>query len=165
MLENMRGRVALILAETDFDVDQIVGIVNTKVQDPELLAKLVLEWCDDEFAQRLQPGDFIVAGLNFGYGHPHYPTMIGMRHLGLAAVLGESFSPGYWLGEISKGFPQVACPGILAGVNRWDEVEIDWASAVVTNLTQGTTLPFQPLTTSEMNTLAAGGFLKYLLNN
>jgi hypothetical protein len=64
--------------------------------------------------QKVQPGDLLVGNHNFGYGHPHYPPMIGMRHLGIAGVIAESFSPGYWRGEIAMGFPQVICPGISA---------------------------------------------------
>jgi len=60
-------------------------------------------------------------------------------------VIAESFSPGYWRGEISMGFPQVSCPGILGFVKRWDEVEVDWAAGLVRNLTQNTEMAFETL--------------------
>ncbi len=161
-LKNLRGRAALILPEDDFDVDQICGIANLKVQDPVQLAQLALQWCGAEFAERVKPGDLIVAGRNFGYGHPHYPCMIAMRQIGLAGVIGESFAPGYWLGEISRGFPQVACPGVLAAVERWDELEVDWESAILRNLTRGTQMAFERPTQSDMQTLEAGGLVKRL---
>ncbi len=165
-MKNLRGRAALILKEDDFDVDQIVGIENIiKLTDPHELSRLVLTWCPPEFGQKMQPGDLIIGGKNFGYGHPHYPTMIAMRHLGIAGVIAEYFAPGYWLGEISKGFPQVPCAGILAGVELWDELEVDWTASVVRNLTRGACLPFERLTRSEMATLEAGGLLRHLTSS
>lgn len=163
-LKNLKGRAALLLPENDFDVDQITGIANLKVTDPAELAKFALQWCGAEFEARAQPADLIIAGHNFGYGHPHYPCMIAMRHLGIAGVIGESFAPGYWLGEISRGFPQVTCPGILDSVGRWDELEVDWHTSRVRNLTRRIELPFEPLALSEMQTLEAGGLLKHLKN-
>lgn len=161
-LQNLKGRAALVLAEDDFDVDQITGIANLKLSDPVALAALATQWCGPDFAAKMCRGDLIIAGRNFGYGHPHYPSMIAMRHIGIAGVIGESFSPGYWMGEISKGFPQVPCPGILQSVQPWDELEVDWSASVVRNLTRATELSFAPLSPSEMQTLEAGGLLSHL---
>jgi len=85
-----------------------------------------------------------------------------MRHLGIAGVIAESFSPGYWRGEISMGFPQVSCPGILDLVERWDEVEVDWAAGEVRNLTKGRKLAFEPLALADQRMLEAGGLDGYL---
>lgn len=161
-LANLKGRVAWVFDEEDFDVDQIVGVKNIKIKDPEELARLCMAAEEPDFAQKVQPGDLLIGNHNFGYGHPHYPPMIGMRQLGIAGVIAESFSPGYWRGEIAMGFPQVACPGILNAVRRWDELEIDWASATLRNITQGTELPFEPLSDGDRLMLEAGGIVGYL---
>ncbi|MBM3346595.1 MAG: 3-isopropylmalate dehydratase, partial [Betaproteobacteria bacterium] len=97
-----------------------------------------------------------------GYGHPHYPPMKAMRKLGIAGVIAESFSPGYWRGEISMGFPQVACRGILGLVQRWDELEVDWKRSIVRNLTRGTELAFEALSHADVQMLEAGGLEGYL---
>ena len=125
-LKNLRGRVAFIFEERDFDVDQIVGVKNIKIQDIDELAAAAMQSYDPEFRSRVEPGDVVVGNHNFGYGHPHYPPMKAMRHLGVSGVIAESFSPGYWRGEISMGFPQASCEGILDLVERWDEIELDW---------------------------------------
>jgi 3-isopropylmalate/(R)-2-methylmalate dehydratase small subunit len=161
-LENLRGRVAYIFEEIDFDIDQIVGVKNIKIQDVEELAGLAMQAYDPDFQSKVQPGDLLVGNDNFGYGHPHYPSMIAMRHLGVAGVIAESFSPGYWRGEIAMGFPQVSCPGILQAVDRWDELEVDWASGQVRNLTKGTSLDFDPLADADREMLEAGGLIGYL---
>jgi 3-isopropylmalate/(R)-2-methylmalate dehydratase small subunit len=60
------------------------------------------------------------------------------------------------------GFPQVPCPGILDLVQRWDELEVDWAACVVRNLTRGTELPFEPLARADLMMLEHGGLVPYL---
>ena len=161
-LANLKGRVAWVFEDEDFDVDQIVGVKNIKIKDPEKLAKLCMAAEEPDFAKNVRPGDLLIGNHNFGYGHPHYPPMIGMRQLGIAGVIAESFSPGYWRGEIAMGFPQIACPGILQMANRWDEVEVDWASSTLHNLTRGTELPFEPLSDGDRQMLEAGGIVGYL---
>lgn len=161
-LPPLRGRVAFVFTEVDFDVDQIVGVKNIKVQDVAELARLAMQAYDPDFAQKVRPGDILVGAENFGYGHPHYPPMRAMRHLGIAGVVAESFSPGYWRGEISMGFPQATCPGVLAAVSRWDEIEVDYAENVLRNLTRGTSLPIEPLSAGDAAMLAAGGLVPYL---
>jgi len=117
---------------------------------------------DPDFHARVRTGDLLVGAHNFGYGHPHYPPMIAMRRLGIAGVIAESFSPGYWRGEISMGFPQVSCPGILGFVARWDDIEVDWAAGVVRNLTRNKELAFEPLSRADRQMLEAGGLVPYL---
>ena len=161
-LKNLRGRVAWIFTETDFDVDQIVGVKNIKIQNVEELARLAMQSYDPDFAKQVKPGDLLVGAHNFGYGHPHYPPMRAMRHLGITGIIAESFSPGYWRGEVSMGFPQITCPGILGLVERWDDIEVDFTSNQVRNLTKGRSLPFDPLSQSEIDMLSAGGLVPYL---
>lgn len=161
-LENLRGRVAWIFEDEDFDVDQIVGVKNIKIKDPAELGRLCMAAEDPDFAHKVKPGDLLVGNHNFGYGHPHYPPMIGMRHLGVAGVIAESFAPGYWRGEIAMGFPQVVCPGILGAVSRWDEIEVDWSAGCLRNLTTGTELPIEPLSEGDRQMLEAGGIVGYL---
>lgn len=161
-LQNLKGRVAFIFEEIDFDVDQIVGVKNIKIQDVEELALVAMESYEPDFRSQIKAGDLLVGNTNFGYGHPHYPPMIAMRHIGIAGVIAESFSPGYWRGEIAMGFPQISCPGIVKMVDRWDELEVDWRTSEVRNLTKKTEIAFEPMSESDMQMLEAGGLVGYL---
>lgn len=161
-LQNLKGRVAFIFEEVDFDVDQIVGVKNIKIQDVEELALIAMESYEPDFRSQIRAGDLLVGNTNFGYGHPHYPPMIAMRHIGIAGVIAESFSPGYWRGEIAMGFPQISCPGIIKLVDRWDELEVDWRTCEVRNLTKKTEIAFEPMSESDMQMLEAGGLVGYL---
>lgn len=161
-LQNMRGRVAWKFEEPDFDVDDIVGVANIKLKDPAMLAEVAMKEFDPDFATKIRQGDVLIGGENFGYGHPHYPPMIGMRHLGIGGVIAESFSPGYWRGEVAMGFPQAACPGILRAVSRWDEIEVDWTTNILRNLSTGAELSIEPLSEGDRMMLAHGGLIGYL---
>ena len=161
-LPNLRGRVAWVFEEDDFDIDLIVGVRNIKITDVNELAALAMTDREPGFAASVRKGDLLVGGRNFGYGHPHYPAMRAMRHLGIAGVVAESFSPGFFRGEISMGFPLVTCPGILGAVERGDEIEVDWAAEQVRHLGTGRALALQPLSAAERGTLEAGGLIPYL---
>lgn len=161
-LVNLRGRVAYVFEEENFDIDQIVGVKNIRISDAEVLAKVAMNAYDEHFAERMRPGDLLVGAANFGYGHPHYPPMIAMRKLGITAVIAESFSPGYWWGEMAEGFAQIECPGITQLVNRWDEIEVVWKERRVINHSRGTELIFKPFSASDFAVLEAGGLIPYL---
>jgi 3-isopropylmalate/(R)-2-methylmalate dehydratase small subunit len=161
-LQNLRGRVAWVFDEDDFDIDLIIGITNIKISDVDQLAALAMADRAPGFAATVQRGDLLVGGRNFGYGHPHFPAMRAMRHLGIAGVIAESFAPGFFRGEISMGFPLITCPGIVAAVQRGDEIEVDWAGSCVRHGGSGRSLPLQPLSAAERGMLEAGGLIRYL---
>ncbi len=116
-----------------------------------------------ELMDKLQGKVFLLVGAsNFGYGHPHYPAMKAMRHLGIAGVVAESFSPGFFRGEMAMGFPLITCPGILAAAARGDAIAVDWAAGVVRLPGRGLALPFEPLGHPERGMLEAGGLNPYL---
>ncbi len=161
-LPTLHGRAAWIFAEDNFDVDQIIGVKNIKLTDIEQLAALAMQRHDPDFRNVVRKGDVIIGGRNFGYGHPHYPPMRAMVHLGIGGVIAESFSPGFWRGELSAGLPMAACPGILGITKRWDEVEVDWGNGVVRNHGNGKTLPVEPLAQVERMMIEEGGLIPYL---
>ena len=161
-LVNLRGRAAWIFEEDDYDIDLIIGVRNIKITDVKELAGLAMSDYVPDFASTVHQGDMLIGGHNFGYGHPHYPAMRAMRHLGISCVIAESFSPGFFRGEMSMGFPLVTCPGIRAAVTRGDALEVNWDTDAVCNVRTGQKLPLQPFSASERGMLDAGGLIPYL---
>lgn len=161
-LVNLKGRAAWVFDADDYDIDLIVGVRNIKITDVRELAALAMTDYVPDFAGSVAKGDMLIGGRNFGYGHPHYPAMRAMRHLGISCVIAESFAPGFFRGETSMGFPLVTCPGVLAAVSRGDALEIDWAADRLTNASTGRTLALAPFSPSERGMLDAGGLIPFL---
>lgn len=156
-----RGRVAWVFGD-DFDIDLVIGVENIKYYDPDKLRSVLMTAYDPTFVDDVRPGDVIVGGRNFGYGHPHYPAMIAMRNAGVVAVVAESFAPGFWRGELYQGMPLVTVPGIAAAVERWDDVEVDWRAATVRVHRTGETLTGTPPSQHAIDVTQAGGGLNLL---
>lgn len=160
--DRLSGRVAWIFGD-DFDIDLVIGVKNIKSYDLDHLRSVCMTAYDENFVTDVRPGDVIVGGRNFGYGHPHYPAMIALRDIGITAVLAESFAPGYWRGEIYQGMPLVTVPGIVEAVSRWDHVEVDWRRATVTVPGTGRVLEGKPLSERAIKVISAGGGYNLLL--
>jgi 3-isopropylmalate/(R)-2-methylmalate dehydratase small subunit len=151
----LRGRVAWVFGD-DFDVDEIVGVENIRTFDVEFLKAVCMAPFTDGFAATVAPGDLLVAGRNFGYGHPHDQPMLAMRALGVAGVVAESFAPLFARSETFNGFPLLACPGISGAVARGDALTVRWEEGVV-EIAGGATLRATPPARDAVELVHAGG--------
>jgi 3-isopropylmalate/(R)-2-methylmalate dehydratase small subunit len=126
---------------------------------PEL-AKHVMEDADPEFASRVKPGDFVVAGKDFGLGssREHAPLVIKMA--GVSAVLAKSFARIFFRNAINQGLPVLVCntDKIAAG----DELEINFAINTIKDLTNGNTLTFGNIPQVMLDILDEGGLVPYI---
>ncbi|MFI1234459.1 3-isopropylmalate dehydratase [Nocardia salmonicida] len=157
----IEGKVAWIFGD-DFDIDLVVGVANIKSYDPDHLRSVCMRAYDPTFTDRVGPGDIIVGGRNFGYGHPHYPPMVALRNAGIAAIVAESFSPGFWRGETFNGMPLITIPGVSTAVLVDDAVSLDWRAAAV-RLSDGTQLVGNPPSPRTVQVIEAGGSYELLL--
>ncbi len=125
---------------------------------PEL-AKHVLEDASPDFASQMQPGDFVVAGRNFGLGssREHAPRIIKLA--GVSAVLAKSFARIFYRNAINVGLPVLELD--TAGISQGDELEVDLAAGTVRNLTRGEQLSFQPLPPVMVKILNDGGIVEH----
>lgn len=155
------GRVAWKFGD-DFDIDLVIGVTNIKYYDADKLRSVLMQAYDPSFVDEVRPGDVLVGGRNFGYGHPHYPAMIAMRNAGIVAVVAESYAPGFARGELYQGMPLVTVPGISEAVERWDEVAVDWKNATVRIARTGQTLQGTPPSAHAIDVIEAGGGLNLL---
>ena len=126
---------------------------------PEL-AKHVMEDADPGFAKKVQPGDFIVGGINFGLGssREHAPLVIKMA--GIKAILAKSVARIFFRNAINLGLPVLICD--TAKINNGDELEIDMAAGMIKDLTNGNTLTFSPIPDTMLKILDEGGLLPYI---
>lgn len=125
---------------------------------PEL-AKHVLEDADPEFVKKLQTGDFIVAGKNFGLGssREHAPTIIKLA--GVGAVLAESFARIFYRNAINVGLPVLICD--TSQIDEGDELAVDLEAGKINDLSKDFTIVVNPLPKVMVNILTDGGLLEH----
>ena len=162
MMPALQGRAAFVFDEANFDVDRILGFDAMRAHDGEAMRASAMRAFDPLFHSVVQPGDLLVGGANFGYGHPHGPPMETMRRLGIAGVIAESFAPLYLMGELAAGFPQITCQGIVGATQRWDRLSVDWQAGTMTNGRTGQSLRIAPMAAHERQLLEAGGLFPLL---
>ena len=128
---------------------------------PDEQGKHCLESLDPTFAAKAQPGDFIVAGTNFGCGSST-PAHYSILALGIPAVIAESFGPLFYSNCVGGGLWPIACPGILDLVEAGDTLEIDTDTFELKNVSRGKTLQGRPLPEIYRAMVLAGGEKPYL---
>ncbi len=126
---------------------------------PEL-AKHVLEDADSTFAQRVQSGDFIVAGKNFGLGssREHAPLVIKMS--GVSAILAKSVARIFFRNAINVGLPVLICD--TGSINDGDKLEVKLKLGKISNLTNGAELRFSGMPEIMLRILNEGGLIPYI---
>ena len=126
---------------------------------PEL-AKHVLEDADPTFVSRVKEGDFVVAGNNFGLGssREHAPLVIKMA--GVSAILAKSVARIFFRNAINLGLPVLICD--TDGISDGDELEIDLASGMVRDITNGNQFTFGKIPEVMLHILDEGGLIPYI---
>ena len=126
---------------------------------PEL-AKHVLEDAREDFAPNVQPGDFVVGGRNFGQGssREHAPTVIKL--CGVGAVLAKSFARIFFRNCINVGLPAMIID--TDSINEGDELEIDFETGSVKNLTTGQEMTAPPLPPVMRTIIHDGGLVEHV---
>ncbi len=140
----------------DVNTDYIIsGKYKFKTLDMKELAAHVMEDLDPEFAKKVQPGDFVVAGKNFGCGSSREQAPLALRAAGVGAVLAKSFARIFYRNAVNTGLPVVECD--TSGIASGDELVVDLERGIIRNLTKGTEIPVKPLPPFMLRILADGG--------
>ncbi len=127
----------------------------------EEAAKHVMEGADPEFAAKIQPGDLIVAGKNFGCGSSRESAPGALKHAGIGAVVAPYFARIFYRNAINLGLPVLECDRARE-IRQGDELEIELERGEIRNLTSGQTYRFNPYPEQVLNIMEAGGLLPML---
>ena len=116
-----------------------------------------------EFASKVQRGDFVVAGNNFGLGssREHAPQIIKLS--GVGAVLAKSFARIFYRNAINIGLLVIECD--TDGINAGDELDLDIEKGILTDLTNGAIIPIEPLPPVMIQMLQDGGLVEHIKKN
>jgi len=127
------------------------------------MAKHVMENVDPEFVKKVAPGDFMVAGSNFGCGSSRETAPVVIKAAGISAVLAKGFARIFFRNAINLGLPVVECD--TTNIDGGDQLEVDLTAGLVRNISKGTEVRVAPLPPVMLELLNDGGlaghFKKY----
>jgi len=126
---------------------------------PEM-AKHTLEDADPEFIKKVKPGDFIVAGKNFGMGSSREHAATIIKLCGVGAILAKSFARIFFRNAINVGLPILECE--TEKIAQGDKLEIDLIKGTVGNRKKRLELRFRPLPPVMLNILCDGGLVEHI---
>jgi 3-isopropylmalate/(R)-2-methylmalate dehydratase small subunit len=145
----------------DVNTDEIIPARYLNTSDPKELAKHVMEDADPEFPKKVQPGDVIVAGKNFGCGSSREHAPIAIKAAGVSAVIAKSFARIFYRNAINIGLPIFESPEAVEGIEEGDLIEVNPETGVIKNLTKGTEFQANPIPSDIRQIMEAGGLMEY----
>ena len=129
---------------------------------PEL-AKHVLEDADPNFVREMVPGDFIVAGENFGLGSSREHAAQIIKIAGVGAVIAKSFARIFYRNAINIGLLLIECDTDKIDAN--DVLNVDIENGFVHNLRKNIKLEISPLPKVMIQLLEEGGLVEHIKKN
>ena len=144
----------------NIDTDVIIAARYLNSSDPEHLAKYVMEDADPDFPKKLQRGDIIVAGENFGCGSSREHAPIALKAAGVAAVVAPSFARIFYRNAFNMGLPIFELPESLE-IKEGEVISINLDNGEITNKTTNKTYTFTPIPDFMQELIAAGGIINF----
>ena len=141
------------------DTDVIIPARYLNRSDEAWLASHCMEDIDAEFAGKVQQGDIMVAEANFGCGSSREHAPIAIKASGISCVIASTFARIFYRNAINIGLAILECDEAARDIKANDEVEVDFDSGVITNLTTGKTYQAQPFPPFIQNIIKNGGLM------
>ena len=159
-MKNAKGTV--IKYGDNVDTDVIIPARYLNSSDPKELALHCMEDIDKDFVKNVKPGDIMVAQKNFGCGSSREHAPIAIKACGVSCVIAETFARIFFRNSINIGLPIIECPEAVAGIDAGDEVEVDFDSGIITNVTKNTTFKGQPFPAFMQKIIDCEGLVNYI---
>lgn len=141
------------------DTDVIIPARYLNTSDHAELASHCMEDLDKTFTQRVEKGDIITAGLNFGCGSSREHAPISIKASGVSCVIATTFARIFYRNAINVGLPILECKEASQKIENGDKVEIDFDTGKITNVTKGETYQAEPFPEFIQNIINKGGLL------
>ena len=154
---NAKGHVFKYPDNVDTDVIIPARYLNT--QDPKELASHCMEDIDKTFVHRVQPGDVMVGGWNFGCGSSREHAPLCIKTSGISVVIAKSFARIFYRNSINIGLPILECPAAADAIAAGDVVSVDFDTGVITDETTGAAFQAEPFPPFIQEIIAAGGLM------
>ncbi len=144
------------------DTDVIIPARYLAIQDQKELAEHCMEDIDASFVSKVQAGDLIVAGKNFGCGSSREHAPLVIKVAGVSCVIAETFARIFYRNAINIGLPIIECAEAANGIDAGDEVEVDFDSGMIYNRTKNTQFKGQPFPEFMQKIIKAEGLVNYI---
>ncbi len=144
------------------DTDVIIPARYLNTSDAKELAKHCMEDIDNTFVSRVNKGDIIVAGWNFGCGSSREHAPLVIKTCGTGCVIAKSFARIFYRNAINIGMPILECEQAAEEIEDGDQVSVDFDTGIITNLTKNKTYKAQPFPSFIQNIIQKGGLLTSL---
>ena len=149
----------------NIDTDVIIPARYLNTQNPQELAAHCMEDIDKTFITRVQPGDIMVGGENFGCGSSREHAPLAIKTAGISCVIAKSFARIFYRNAINIGLPILECPAASEAIANGDTVAVDFDTGLITDETTGQTFEAAPFPPFIQKIITAGGLLKKLKEN
>jgi len=153
--------VSAVLGD-NIDTDLIYPGRYLNITDRERTAEHLFELAYPELRGSLQPGEFLVAGRNFGCGSSREQAAAALKFAGAGAVIAVSFARIFLRNAINLGLPAVVAPDAASLCTAGDELEIDLAGGAIRNVSHNRVIRAAPLDPRAVELIQAGGLIAYL---
>lgn len=144
------------------DTDVIIPARHLNTQDAKELAAHCMEDIDKDFIHNVKDGDIMVGGWNFGCGSSREHAPLVLRENGVSCVIASSFARIFYRNAINIGLPILECEAAANGIDAGDEVEVNFDTGVITDVTKGESWQAAAFPPFIQNIIKAGGLLKSL---
>lgn len=144
------------------DTDVIIPARYLNSSDPKELAQKCMIDIDEDFVNRVKPGDIMVANKNFGCGSSREHAPIAIKAAGISCVIAETFARIFFRNAINIGLPIIECPEAAREIKAEDEVEINFDTGVIRDITTGKEYKGQPFPEFMQKIIKAEGLINYI---
>ncbi len=155
----MKAKGTVHRYQDNVDTDVIIPARYLNTQDAKELASHCMEDIDAEFAGRVNEGDIMVAGLNFGCGSSREHAPLAIKTAGISCVIAKTFARIFYRNSINIGLPILECEAASEAIEAGDEVEVDFGTGVITNITKNETYQAEPFPEFIQDIITAGGLM------
>lgn len=144
------------------NTDQMYPTRYTSIVEDSEMAKHCMEDYDPDLIKRMDPGDVLVAGVGFGCGSSREHAPKSVKAAGFSCVVAKGFSRIFYRNAINIGLPILECEAAANGIDAGDEVEVNFDTGVITDVTKGESWQSAAFPPFIQNIIKAGGLLKSL---
>ena len=117
---------------------------------------------DPTFVERLNPGDIMVAGKNFGCGSSREHAPLALKTAGVSCVIAQSFARIFYRNSINIGFAILECPEAAQDIDEGNQVEVDFDTGIIKNITKNKEYQAQPFPEFLQKMIQANGLVNYV---